>query len=384
MRLFLLIPFFAFQLSLASPIKVRLFSSLNVQSAIVNAKVGGYVLLAATADFRVLDTIFIPNDDAGHHVIHLKLVGAKIQVGTKDVSFGTYSHLKLVPRDAFNEFLIAVNGLDRLYEGQLLMRVFSNQLQLVNLLPLENYVAGVVEAEAGHVNEYEFFKAQAVLARTYALKNIQKHIKEGYHLKDDVSSQVFHGKAYLQNRHNIYSAVKETQGQVLVDSANTLIQGLFHANSGGHTANSQDVWTSHVPYLQGRPDPYSTLQPSATWVRKVPRKEVEDFFAARLVTSDRAALVHALGQFQQPTRQGHFVFQNKKLPLKEVRAQFKLRSTYFNIRTEGDFYVFEGRGNGHGVGLSQEGAMEMSKQGYCYDEILYFYFSKILLTEIPY
>ncbi len=368
----------------ARTIKVRLFSNQNLQTAIVNAKVGGYVLLATNKDYRPLDTIFAPNNDQGHHVIHAKVVGHKVEVRTKDGVLGTFKFLKLVPQDDFHEVLVSANNIDRLYEGNLLLRAFDGQLQLINELHLEQYVAGVVEAEAGHVNEYEFFKAQAVLARTYALKNINKHIKEGYNLKDDVSSQVFHGKAYLQNRHNIYSAVQETQGQVLVDTSNQLIQGLFHANSGGQTANSQDVWTSHVPYLQSRPDPYSALQPSATWIRKIPKKEVEDFFANRLGITDRQALATAIGQFKQETRQAHFVFQNKKLPLKEVRAQFKLRSTYFNIRLEESHYVFEGRGNGHGVGLSQEGAMEMSKQGYCFDEILYFYFSKIRLTEIPY
>lgn len=368
----------------ASTIKVRLFSNQNLQTAIVNAKIGGYVLLATNRDYRPLDTIFIPNQDPGHHVIHVKVVGQKVEVRTKDALLGTFRFLKLVPQEEFHEALVSANNIDRLYEGNLLLRVFDRHLQVINELPLENYVAGVVEAEAGHVNEYEFFKAQAVLARTYALKNINKHIKEGYNLKDDVTSQVFHGKAYLQNRHNIYSAVRETQGQVLVDTSNQLIQGLFHANSGGQTANSQDVWSARIPYLQSRPDPYSALQPSATWVRKIPKREVEVFFAQRLGVTDRAALAAAIGQFQQETRQANFVFQNKKLPLKEVRSHFKLRSTFFNIRAEEGFYVFEGRGNGHGVGLSQEGAMEMSKQGYCFDEILYFYFSKIRLTEIPY
>jgi stage II sporulation protein D len=254
---------------------------------------------------------------------------------------------------------------------------------MVNIVDLERYVAGVVESEGGHVNEYEYFKAQAVLARTYALKNMNKHIKEGYNLKDDVSSQVFHGKCYLQNRINIYNAVEETAGLVLVDKNQQLILGAFHANSGGMTANSQDVWSAKLHYLQSKPDPYSLNQPASNWQKKIPAHEVLSWFSQQLkVQGDQSELQRVLSQYQQIERERQFNYNGRHVLLKEVRKRFKLRSTYFNIHLEGNFFVFEGFGNGHGVGLSQEGAMEMAKRGFCFEEILYFYFSEILLKDI--
>jgi stage II sporulation protein D len=365
----------------ATEIKVRLFATQKVVQSIVNAKVGGYALMAGTHDFKSIDTIYAPMQDVGHHVLYITQSGSKVKAATKDEVLGVFESLMLVPGADPNEFLVSSGKVDRLYEGILLVRIFDGQLQLINALDIEKYVAGVVEAEGGHVNEFEYFKAQAVLARTYALKNYNKHIREGYNLKDDVSSQAFHGKCYLQNRHNILYAVNETRGKVLVDESQQLIEGVFHSNSGGHTANSQDVWSKAVPYLQGKPDPYSLAQPAAMWTKRIPAAEVESYFATKLKVQDREALKAALRNFNQDSRATHFVFGNGKVHLKEVRAHFKLRSTYFNISFEGQNYVFEGRGNGHGVGMSQEGAMEMARLGYCFDEILYFYFSKIRLLD---
>jgi stage II sporulation protein D len=364
----------------ANEIKIRLFATQTITQPIVNAKVGNYALVASNEKFQLLDTVFMPMQDVGHHVLYFSKSGQKIKVFTKDEVLGTFLGLILFPGNQEAEFLVSSNGKDRLYEGKLIIRLFEGQLQLINWLNMEDYVAGVVEAEGGHVDEYEYFKAQAVLARTYALRNLNKHIREGYNLKDDVSSQAFHGKCYLQNREPIRRAVAETRGLILIDEMNQPIDGLFHSNSGGHTANSQDVWSKSIPYLQGKPDPYSIAQPAAVWTKRVPASEVESYFAGKLKLQDRNGLREALQNFKQEQRQVYFVFGNQKVHLKEVRAHFKLRSTFFDLTLEGNEYVFFGRGNGHGVGMSQEGAMEMARQGFKFDEILYFYFSKIRLS----
>jgi len=372
-----------FTVSNGMDIQVRLFANKEVQHLIINGKIGGYALLAATRDGAILDTIFKPMEDLGHHVIHVKNNSGKLQASHLDGPFGTYETLLFVPTTAPQEFLLSANNIDRLYEGSLRIRVVQGSLQIVNHIDIEKYVAGVVESEGGHVNEYEYFKAQAVLARTFVLKNINKHIKEGYNVKDDVTSQVYHGKVYLQNRININNATEETKGLVLVDKNNVLIFGAFHANSGGMTANSQDVWRESLHYLQSKLDPYSLNQPASHWQKKIPAAEVLDFFAKKLqVNGDKSELQRALSQFNQEKRERQFTFNGKHVLLKDVRHHLKLRSTYFSIRLEGNHFVFEGRGNGHGVGLSQEGAMEMAKRGFCFDEILYFYFSEILLKDL--
>ena len=87
--------------------------------------------------------------------------------------------------------------------------------------------------------------------------------------------------------------------------------------------------------------------------------------------------------FSQPNgRAIYFIDQDLKIPLKTIRADFKLKSTYFSIEQLGDSVKFNGRGYGHGVGLCQEGAMRMAKLKYPYKDILQFYFKDVHLVDL--
>ncbi|MDF1548818.1 MAG: hypothetical protein P1P88_13420, partial [Bacteroidales bacterium] len=86
--------------------------------------------------------------------------------------------------------------------------------------------------------------------------------------------------------------------------------------------------------------------------------------------------------FEQPVRQKYYLIDNKAINLTDIRFGLKLRSTFFNIVPEKDHLVFQGRGYGHGVGMCQEGAMNMAKKGHKYDEIIKYYYSGVKIKSI--
>ncbi|MGI6648006.1 MAG: SpoIID/LytB domain-containing protein [Bacillota bacterium] len=153
----------------------------------------------------------------------------------------------------------------RRYRGQLEIRVNAgrNGLTGINELPLEEYLYGVVGREVSSGWPLEALKAQAIIARTYAVRGLNRHISEGYNLCSTTNCQAYGGYDY--EAESIIRSVKETSGQVLLDNQGQLAVTLYHSNSGGYTENNVNVFGADLPYLQGRPDPYSLGYGLADW-----------------------------------------------------------------------------------------------------------------------
>jgi len=129
---------------------------------------------------------------------------------------------------------------ERVYSGSIEIRRSGTELRFVNEVKLEEYVAGVVESEAGARQEPEYYKLQAVGCRTYALANARKHAPEGFELCDQVHCQVYKGRA---THGPITEAAQATRGMVVVDAGIRLIHATFHSNCGGETLNAEDLWS---------------------------------------------------------------------------------------------------------------------------------------------
>jgi stage II sporulation protein D len=138
------------------------------------------------------------------------------------------------------------------YRGSFEIRTGSSELLLFNRLDMENYLKGVVPSEMPPSWHLEALKAQAVAARSYAYTQIQRNKQKGY-LEMTVSSQVYGGKSKEHPRSS--QAVQETAGLYAVYN-NVPIEAVFHSSSGGYTENSENVWSSAVPYIKAVPDPY--------------------------------------------------------------------------------------------------------------------------------
>lgn len=341
-----------------------------------------FLLLALDKEGLVLDTIFDIYQESPNRSFVVSRHGEQVQLKIGDQFLGYFEGLYFEGIDTLHQFRISANRKNRSYFGGLQVKARRGELQVLNHVDLEHYVAGVVESEAGHVTELEFYKAQAILARTFALRNLNKHRAEGYNLKDDVSSQVYFSKAHYTNRALILKAVQATRDTVLVDLNCRPVLSVFHANSGGFTVNSEDVWLKPVPQLRARTDSFSIGVGSYSWQKEVNAERFFSYFARMFGVKNDAELQKALLNFEQSERQKYFEYQGKKLKLTRVRHDFRLRSTFFRCELKEDILILKGKGYGHGVGMSQDGAIEMSKRGYGYKSILHHYFTEIDFESI--
>lgn len=365
-------------------ILVKLFSSYPIGQSWVTTHNGDYFLIGTDANFNEIDTIDDLHGADALRTLLIKKAADKVEVFKGGKSFGKYDGLKLMTSKTDAHFIILGKGAERIYNGNLWFRSYKDHFQVINQIAIEPYVAGVVESEGGHVTDVEYFKAQAVLARTWVLKNMNKHIEDGYNVKDNVSSQAYYSKAYLQNSKAILTAVAETKGIVLLDSKNKLVFGAFHSNSGGQTSNSEDIWSQKIEYLRSVEDPYSLKGDKATWEKKVSKADFLAFFAQKIgVPATDKSLQRAVLNIHMKTREPWFEYNGKKVKMRDVRNKFRLRSSFFSVSSEGENVLIKGKGFGHGVGLSQQGAMEMAREGKLYDEILLFYFKGTHLAPNP-
>ncbi|MDQ7040591.1 MAG: SpoIID/LytB domain-containing protein [Rhodothermus sp.] len=262
------------------------------------------------------------------------------------------------------------------YPGWLCIAPAADGLQILNYVALEDYVAAVLAREH-HFNDLESSKALAVAIRTYTLHRLQTLAI----LSDHAAHQMYEGIDRITPL--IREAVAQTRGEVLTYQGE-LIEAVYFASSGGHTANNEDVWNGTPrPYLRGQPDPYDRNTPYHHWTASIPRDRLLDalsreygtritgFRVGRRSPDGRVATIELLRERGEPLSMRANAF---RLLVNAHFGRHTLRSTFFEVRRQGNTYLFEGKGFGHGVGLSQYGAREMSRQGYTYRDILAFYY----------
>ena len=264
----------------------------------------------------------------------------------------------------------------RPYLGKVTIRPNLIYLETIVKVPVEPYIAGVVEAEGGMSAEPEYHKAQAVLARTWLITNMGKHKKEGYHIKDDQSSQAFKGVPHGKHAAIISAAVAQTKDTIATYSGKPII-GFYHSNSGGQTVLPQDVWSQELPYCRAVFDPFSKKESKYRWTKDISLSDWKAYFKIAEDFDWSAFFIELL-----EGRQTHYTIGDQTFKLETLRRHFKLRSTYFTARVEGDAIHLEGYGFGHGVGMAQQGAMRMAVGGFQWKEILDFYFQKLTFEPV--
>jgi stage II sporulation protein D len=271
----------------------------------------------------------------------------------------------------------------RAYDDDLEVTLSADKKQfvLINKVDLEEYIAGVVESESGTKTSLEYYKLQSILCRTYLLANLNRHILDGYQVCDDVHCQAYLSKT---KETEIAQAVMATKGLVVVDNDLNLITAAFHSNCGGQTVNSQDVWSIPTSYLKSIKDTSCVKQPHAKWQRSIPLEDWKAYLQLKhkYPVDDTLKMNTASNFSQNNGRAIYFIDKDLKIPLKVIRADFQLKSTYFSVEQKGENVIFNGRGYGHGVGLCQEGAMRMAKNNLSYKNILSFYYRDVHLVDL--
>lgn len=278
---------------------------------------------------------------------------------------------------------IAVNGTG--YRGSILLSVSGGRLNGINILGLEEYLCGVLPKEMSWSWPPEALKAQAVAARSYALYQKSRSGEKEYDVYGTTSSQVYGGVEVEKEQTN--RAVAETRGRVLFYNGQ-LVLAYFHSNSGGMTEDAKEVWTAEVPYLKGVRDDYSGIGPSYEWTAKVSLEEIsgalkrsgETLGTVRRIEPLEKSPSGRIRKIRIVHTAGEKVLTGNHFRVKSFPREIK--STLFTLEREGAAVRFEGKGYGHGVGMSQWGARGMAEKGHTYEEILKYYYSGVALGTL--
>jgi stage II sporulation protein D len=351
-------------------VKVRLFSNIKPESAVFSVVEGEYGI------FFNSDTLKVTK---GESFVITKYNG-KLAVKTRNSKGFICDSVLLSGQTEDDLFSIRVNKNEpvrQYYSGDLQCFPDMETLVILNNCDVEKYVSGVVKAEGGSGKNIEYFKSQAVIARTYMYKYFDKHLNDRYNVCDDTHCQAFNG---LSSDSVINSAALETKGLVILDKDSTVIISAFHSNCGGETSASEDVWLTSQPYLRSVSDPYCLTSRNAEWGKNLSLNEWVEYIKKSGFngnTDDPSVF-----NFYQKNRLTDYRINSFSMPLRKIRTDLNLRSTFFSLFSEGDSIIMKGRGYGHGVGLCQEGAMEMASKGYNFRQIIDFYYFGVLIDDI--
>lgn len=284
------------------------------------------------------------------------------------------SEVRIMPltKDA----LIFVGG--KLYRGGLEVKVRDGGLMVVNAIDLEEYLYGVLPQEVPVKWEMAALRAQAIVARTYALYKRKSQANGDYDLSAHyLQDQRYDGYSAEHPRASL--AVDETRGLVLT-CAGTLIPAYYHAESAGYTENSEDVWSSAHPCLRAVKADIYPASPYLQWSVSIPLQDIQ---AALAKSGHRLGGIQGLEPLERsPT--GRIL----RLKISHTRGDtvlrgtdFRLalgpeviRSTRFTVEMRGGHALFSGQGWGHGVGMCQWCSQGMAELGYDHEAILKHYY----------
>ena len=249
-------------------------------------------------------------------------------------------------------------------------------------IELEEYVTGVVGAEMPASFNVEALKAQAVIARTYALKANSR----GTVLSDNESSQSYKsndqlkslwGSSYNTYYNKVKGAVDSTRGMYLTYNG-SYIEAVYHSTSNGRTEDSSNVWGNSFPYLVSVDSPYDSSNPSYLKTVSFSYSDISKKLGV-IITSDTDFIINGR---TSGNRVGSISVGEVTFTGVDFRNKLGLRSADFDIEKNNDGVLITTRGYGHGVGMSQYGANGMAKAGSSYRDILFHYFPGVSLKSL--
>ncbi|MDY0280033.1 MAG: SpoIID/LytB domain-containing protein [Salinivirgaceae bacterium] len=357
--------------SYSQNIKIGLYRNFELRTLIFKVQEGSYTITnqdSLNVEMNASDVLFVT------------ALGQKLSLWNSAQHLGIHESIKITTKNSQNKMSIEpaypVLPTQKYYGNFEITIDTANRMTATNTVPLKEYLAGVIEAESGTRALPEYYKAQAIICRTYVLNHLDRHKQENFQICDEVHCQVY--KGFGIEHGPILKAVEETKGQAIIDNQGMLITAAFHANSGGETANSEDVWSTTMSYLRGKSDPYFEKHRHSHWTVTISLDEWTEFLQKmNLDTTNKTKI-----KFIQKKRTKFYLLNDQPILLSDIRSHFKLKSTLFSIEKSENKIIFNGRGYGHGVGLSQESAMEMARRGKSYQEIINFFYTDIKIIDI--
>ena len=266
------------------------------------------------------------------------------------------------------------------------VRVYRTDSKKIDKVPLEEYVVGVLAGEMPINFELEALKAQAVAARSYVMKQMEKNNNKEYDVVDTVMNQVYLDnerlvnvwkESYIENINKLKMAVLSTKGEY-ISYDNKVAEALFLSKSPGITENSEEVFVSSEPYLRSVISTWDNVSPIFTSNFTYTLEEFYKLLGLEYKENLNIEIVNktSTGRIKK------LRINNIEYDANVVCAKLSLNSTYFEIIQDGNKVIVKNKGYGHGVGMSQYGAQGMAKEGFNYQEILKYYYKDIEIKKI--
>ena len=360
---------------LSQQMRIGVLTDYEVQRILFSYNDGSYLIFGDSSEFGAI----LPNEFVDISIGNNNKIILKKGV----VLLGQFNKVLLIETKPSSSVTLTSkipSVKERKYRNDFEITAGKNKLNLVNVVDMNNYLAGVVESEGGGGKELDYYKVQAIMCRTYVFKNLKRHKDEGFSVCDRVHCQAYH--SMLTYTPKITQAVEETEHLILVDENYDFAGTYFHANCGGQTSQASIVWNNDLPYLKTFRDTFCIYTKQATWEKKIPQQKWADFLVSKynypIYDSVYGPMIF---NFNQSERMGFFQSPSLGIPLRDIRQEFQLKSTFFSCYPEGLDVVVRGKGVGHGVGLCQEGAMRMAKYGYNFKQISLYYFPGLKLMS---
>lgn len=331
---------------------------------------------------------------AGQSVIATP-VSSGYAITASGATYSAQSYLRLIPLK--NSILSVANeqisSTYNTFRGIVTIQrsALSGRPWIVNELELEDYLKGLAEVPNGWPLEAR--KAQVVAGRTFAMRRMSEPRADIFDIYDDTRDQVYYGYNYEVNKPGIVEAVEATRGIAVMYGGRPALT-YYHSDSGGATDNVEDIWNksnpgSAIPYLKGVTDPYAK---PVVWQAALPQRYIQERFSDQLrrAGADSATVVDIAIDERLPSgrlKQVSLITSTGKRATMSI-ATFDyltdsryVKSMNFTVGKVGtpnapDF-VLDGRGNGHGVGMSQWSAYNMANSGQSYDQILKFFYTGV-------
>jgi len=267
------------------------------------------------------------------------------------------------------------------------IRVKRLSTGVIEVMPLEEYIVGVLAGEMPIYFEKEAFKAQAVASRSYAFKRINYNKDNDYDVVDSVMNQVYldtnylkkaWGINYVSNINKLRSIVNETLDEVLYYD-NEVADAMFFSTSNGYTEDASNIFNLNLPYLKSV-DSFWDKDTSSAF--KASRSYTLADFYKKLGLKYSNSLVINILEKSSTNRIIKLEINGVVFKSSDVYNKLGLKSYDFSIRKSGNNVIIDTCGYGHGVGMSQYGALGMAKEGYNYIEILKHYYTGVEIGKI--
>lgn len=273
------------------------------------------------------------------------------------------------------------------FVSNMMVRVKQDTKEKIVSVPFEEYITGVLAGEMPTNFEMEALKAQAVAARSYVMKKMEQNANKEYDVVDTVSNQVYLDETtlkekwkdkYVEKINKIKKAIIDTKGEYMTYD-NQVIEAFFFSTSSGKTENVEEVFSSKLPYLRSVDSSWDEEVSPVFHVKK--DLSLADFYT-KLNLPYKDTIKTEVIKTTSTGRVKEIKINDQIFTGSDAYSKLGLRSTFFEIKQIDSNVQIDTKGYGHGVGMSQYGALAMAKKGYQYEDILKHYYQGIEISKI--